>query len=123
MGRRIPGVDAPPSGGLAVLLPMRARGAGHPDDLAFSRWLGSASSSRLLLVVALAAAWPLVAEAQGRYSMGQALDALWRWLPFLVTKGFALNILITGFLLMNRREWTVCIHTSLSVSGAERRRL
>ncbi len=96
MGRRpIPGVDAPPSGGLAVLLPTRARGAGHPEDLAFSRWLGSVCALRLALLLALAAAWPLAVEAQGRYSMGQALDALWRWLPFLVTKGFAMNIVIS----------------------------
>ena len=38
------------------------------------------------------AVWPFAAAAQSGYTMAQALDALWRWLPFLVTKGFVLNI-------------------------------
>ena len=95
MVRKIPGIDAPARGGFAVLLPANARAAGRADDLSFSRWLGGASPWKLAVVVTLVAAWPLLTEAQGRYSMTQAVDALWRWMPFLVTKGFAMNILIS----------------------------
>ena len=37
--------------------------------------------------------------AQSNYSFSQAIDALWRWLPFIVSKGFMLN-LIVSFLTM-----------------------
>ena len=33
--------------------------------------------------------------AQTKYTLGDAFDALFKWMPFLVTKGFALNILIS----------------------------
>jgi len=81
-----------------VLLPpaARDRAPGRPGDLAFSRWLGSAAPWKLLVVVALVAAWPFAVAADSRgYTMAQAFDALWRWLPFLVTKGFLMNVLIS----------------------------
>ena len=97
MRARIPGVDAAARSDLAVLLPSRARdrAPGRPGDLAFSRWLGSTAPWRLVLVVALAAAWPFAAAAQSGFTMGHAFEALWRWLPFLVTKGFAMNVVIS----------------------------
>lgn len=81
---------------LPVLKPFRARAAGEPDDLRFSRWLSTLPASSLLVLTALAlAAWPFLAHAQSGYTMSQAFEALWRWLPFLVSQGFALNILIS----------------------------
>jgi polar amino acid transport system permease protein len=61
----------------------------------FSRWIASAPSWLLLAVVVLAAAWPAAAWAQSNYTYSQANDALMRWLPLLVTRGFALNIIIS----------------------------
>ena len=37
--------------------------------------------------------WPLTAEAA--YTYGQAVNALWRWLPFLVKSGFLFNVIIS----------------------------
>ena len=101
MFARIPGVDAARRSDLPVLLPSggRARAPGRAGDLAFSRWLGSAAPWKIwaVLVFALAvgAAWPFAAAARSGYTMAEALDALWRWLPFLLTKGFAMNVLIS----------------------------
>ena len=98
MYARIPGIDGTRRTDLPVLLPGaqdRTRAPGGAGDLAFSRWLGSAAPWKLALVLVPAAAWPFVAAAQSGYTMAQALDALWRWLPFLVTKGFVMNIVIS----------------------------
>ena len=97
MRAHIPGVDAAPRSDLPVLLPskVRERAPGRPGDLAFSRWVGSAAPWKMVLVLAFIVAWPLAAAAQSRYTTWQAFDALWRWLPFLVAKGFAMNVLIS----------------------------
>jgi polar amino acid transport system permease protein len=92
---RIPGLTANAETDLPVLRPFHARAAGAADDLLFSRWIASAPSWLLLAVVVLAAAWPAAAWAQSNYTYSQANDALMRWLPLLVTRGFALNIIIS----------------------------
>ena len=83
---------------LAVLKPFRYNGYGA-DDLGFSRWLAEFSPRHLLILALLACLWPGLAIAQSKYSFAQAMDALWRWLPFLVSKGFVLN-LVVSFLTM-----------------------
>ena len=95
MGARIPGLGAAARTDLPVLLPRAPRGPDHGGDLRFSRWIGSASPWKLMLALALVAAWPFAAAAQGGYTLDEAFDALWRWMPFLVTQGFTLNILIS----------------------------
>jgi polar amino acid transport system permease protein len=92
---RIPGLTASAETDLPVLHPFHARAAGAADDLLFSRWLASTPGWLLLAVVVLAAAWPAAAWAQSNYTYSQANDALMRWLPLLVTRGFALNIIIS----------------------------
>ena len=84
---------------LAVLKPFRYSEAGGAQDLRFSRWLAGFEARHLLAILLLLCLWPAFALAQSNYTTGQALDALWRWLPFLVTKGFLLN-LIVSFLTM-----------------------
>ncbi len=84
---------------LAVLKPFRYSDAGGVQDLRFSRWLAGFELRHLLAIALVFCLWPGFALAQSNYSMGQALDALWRWLPFLVSKGFLLN-LIVSFLTM-----------------------
>ena len=82
---------------LPVLKPFVASPAGNPGDLLFSRWMSGVSGRMMLLLFLLAAAWPAITLAQSGYTTAQAFDALVRWLPFLVTKGFALNVLISFF--------------------------
>lgn len=84
---------------LAVLKPFNYHPAGQPGDLLFSRWLADFSPRSLALFVALMLLWPGIVMAQSNYGFAQALDALWRWLPFIVGKGFVLN-LVVSFLTM-----------------------
>jgi polar amino acid transport system permease protein len=84
---------------LAVLKPFKYNQTGQVQDLQFSHWLAEFSPRSLLIIALLFLLWPGFAMAQSNYSFAQALDALWRWLPFIVTKGFLLN-LIVSFLTM-----------------------
>ncbi len=93
--RSIPGLDATSNSDLAVLKPFRARAAGEADDLLFSRWIAATPGWIFAVMAAVVVAWPVAAYAQSTYTMGQAVDALWKWLPFLVGSGFLLNILIS----------------------------
>jgi len=80
---------------LAVLKPFRYNPAGSVQDLQFSRWIAEFSPRSLLILLLVFCLWPGYAFAQGNYSLGQALDALWRWLPFIVSKGFLLNLIVS----------------------------
>ena len=97
--RAIPGVDTPAAGGFAVLRPLKARAAGQADDLLFSRWLARAGAwlplGGIAILAAIVMVWPMAASAQGKFTFADAFDALIRWLPFLVTSGFLLNVLIS----------------------------
>ena len=84
---------------LAVLKPFNYSPAGSVQDLQFSRWMAEFSPRSLLIVALLFCLWPTIVMAQSTYSIGQAMDALWRWMPLLLTKGFLLN-LIVSFLTM-----------------------
>ena len=91
----IPGLGRAARTDLAVLHPFKARAAGEANDLLFSRWLAGLPPWSLPLFLMLALLWPASALAQSNYTTGQAMDALWRWLPFLVTQGFLMNVLIS----------------------------
>jgi polar amino acid transport system permease protein len=41
--------------------------------------------------------WPTMVLAQSGMAMTDAFGALWRWIPFLLTKGFLFNIVISLF--------------------------
>lgn len=91
----IPGLTAAATTDLPVLKPFRATASGEARDLLFSRWVASFDGKWIAAIVVLAFLWPVTALAQSGYTVGQAMDALWRWMPYLVTNGFALNILIS----------------------------
>ena len=85
---------------LPVLHPYRLSVTAGHRDTGFSQWLCSLSPNTLVLVALVMLAWPVLSLAQGGYTTAQAFEALWRWLPFLVTEGFALNILISFFTML-----------------------
>ena len=91
----IPGVNTAPTTDLPVLHPFNARAAGEADDIRFSRWVGSISPWVVVGLLVAACMWPLLVYAQSKFTNADAWDALWRWMPFLITKGFALNLLIS----------------------------
>ena len=80
---------------LPVLKPFNMGDLHTPQDIKFSRWISGLSFNTVLLIVIAFIIWPAVTLAQSGYTTAQALDALVRWLPFLVTKGFALNVIIS----------------------------
>jgi len=85
---------------LPVLLPYQGHSAGKPEDLRFSRWLASSSPWVLLVTFLLISFYPLVILAQSKYTLIQAFETLWRWLPFVVGSGFMMNLLISFFTML-----------------------
>jgi len=88
------GITAPARTDLAVLKPFRPTSAG-PDSMLLVRWVAGLPTWTPVALFAVALAWPAVAQAQDRYGYGDATEALWRWLPFLVWSGFFFNVLIS----------------------------
>ncbi|WP_282608705.1 amino acid ABC transporter permease [Pelagibius sp. Alg239-R121] len=91
----IPGVTAAAKTDLPVLHSFKATYSG-PGELGFSRWLASLPAWSVFVLIAVAGLWPLSALAQGGgFTTGDAFEALLRWIPYLLTSGFALTILIS----------------------------
>jgi polar amino acid transport system permease protein len=95
----IPGIAAPASTDLPVLLPVDRRRARGPEAMMFSRWLASLPPWTPLALLGAILLWPLTAYAQ-TYPYSKAFAALWHWIPFIVTKGFLFNVLISFFSMM-----------------------
>ena len=93
----IPGLDIPAKTDLPVLRPFKARAAGEPDDLLFSRWLAGGSPWAMLVLMTVILLWPQFALAQSGYTYSDAFQALFKWIPFVVGSGFLFNILISFF--------------------------
>lgn len=91
--RPIPGVGAPAATDLPVLLPVDRVRAAAPDAMLVSRWIAGLPPWTPAAIAAVALLWPLTARAA--YSYTDAFEALWRWIPFLVTSGFLFNVLIS----------------------------
>ncbi|MCY4291028.1 MAG: amino acid ABC transporter permease [Roseovarius sp.] len=92
--RRIKGVNAPATGNLPVLKPFDAH-RHSPDGYIFVRWLAALPWWTPFALLLIMIAWPRFAYAQDGYDLGDAFDALWRWMPFLVKSGFLFNVLIS----------------------------
>ena len=92
--RRVPGIHGNTTTDLPVLLPFRYRGMDDNGSVAFSFWLANATPWIVPVAVVLCLFWPLAALAAG-YSYGDAMQALFKWLPFLVFSGFLFNLLIS----------------------------
>ncbi|WP_136439309.1 amino acid ABC transporter permease [Pacificoceanicola onchidii] len=95
MSRMIPGLTAPATTDMPVLLP--APTARHtPRALNFSHWLASIPPWVPFLIFTAALLWPMMALAQGTgEGKPTPLEALWRWMPFLITRGFVFTVLIS----------------------------
>ncbi len=93
--RSIPGLNTAARTDLPVLYPVDIRKVGALDPVGFSRWLVSIPTWPWILAITVAVFWPAVALAQSNYTYTEAFAALWKWLPFLLTKGFFFNVLIS----------------------------
>ncbi len=94
--KSIPGVTARARTDLPVLHPFDVA-AHSPDSMMMTRWVANLPWWTPAVILGAAAIWPVIAYAQSTYTTGQAFDALWRWMPFLLTKGFLFNVLISIF--------------------------
>lgn len=99
----IPGMSAPLAnvkGAMPVLLPYTPRGPAY-DELFVTRWLGAIP---LKVMALIALAFPMAALAQAGVQSGGGLGAefarLWNWVPFLITKGFWFNVVISFLSMM-----------------------
>ena len=93
--RTIPGLNARANTDMPVLLPYVDKGFIGSDPVGFSRWIASFSPWTLLFLTAVVLLWPLTAYAASNYTYGQAVQALIKWLPFLVGSGFLFNVIIS----------------------------
>ena len=96
----IPGINTQAQTKFAVLKPFNTTAAGAADDLLFSRWLASTPLWVWMLMIALIAVWPISGYAASSYTMTEAFQALFRWIPFIVTGGFFFNIIISFFAML-----------------------
>ena len=95
MTNRIPGLTTPAKTDMPVML--SAPAPRHTaQSLNFSHWLAGIPPWVPFLFMAIALLWPVYAHAQ---SSGDTritpLEALWRWMPFLLTCGFLFTVLIS----------------------------
>jgi len=82
---------------LPVMKPFAIRPAVYANA---SQWLASLSPRTGLILMAPLLIWPFASHAAGSYTIVNAFDALFRWIPFLFTSGFLFNILISMFAMM-----------------------
>ena len=80
---------------LPVLKPFKLNARHNSTHLSFSHWLAGMPFWIFPVCGVVLLIWPFSLFAQSNYSLTSAFEALWRWLPFLVTKGFLLNVLIS----------------------------
>ncbi|MDC0738296.1 amino acid ABC transporter permease [Cognatishimia sp. SS12] len=83
----------------AVLKPIDTTRRMSYDPMTLSRSLGSLPVWTPFAALAVAAIWPQIVYAQTATGV-DPIGALWRWAPFLITKGFLFNILISFLCLL-----------------------
>lgn len=94
--RDIPGVNAPRATDLPVMHSFSELYRAPEGRVGFAQFLAGVPPWAVFLPVLLVAAYyPVAALAQGASGTEPPLQVLMRWIPLFVTKGFALNILIS----------------------------
>ena len=96
----IPGINQQAATDLPVLKPYSPDRTGKVDDLYFSRWLAATPRQVWWVLLASVLVWPVMASAASGYTMTQAFEALFKWIPFIVTGGFFYNVLISFFAML-----------------------
>lgn len=91
----IPGVNAEATTDLPVLLPLNPRAMMVTDPVGFSRWISGLPLWVWPVMVIIVTLWPAAALAQSNYTYTQAMAALIKWLPYLITSGFLFNVIIS----------------------------
>lgn len=95
--KTIPGVNGRGGTDLPVLhrVDLRPLCPDNPSATRFSAWMAQLPVTQVFLLLMLLPLASSLAWASSGYSTVDALDALWRWMPFLVSEGFFFNVLIS----------------------------
>ena len=91
----IPGVNKAAKTDLPVLLPVAPKPFIGSDTVGFSRWLAGFPPWTIAVLLAITLIWPVSALAASGYSYTDAVQALFKWIPFLVGSGFLFNVIIS----------------------------
>lgn len=83
---------------MAILKPIDRTGLQY-DPMTLTRMIASVPAWVPFTFAVLLIAWPTLAAAQSG-EVVRPFNALWRWAPFLITKGFFFNILISFLCLL-----------------------
>ncbi len=94
--RSIPGLNARRLSDLAVMYSFREKYGAPDHSLGFTRWLASIPPWAIFSLAAMVVFYPALLHAQtvGADREGP-FAVLLRWMPLLLTSGFALNVLIS----------------------------
>ena len=96
MGQRIPGLTATSTTDLPVMLNSAPKPIHSAQSIRFCNWLNGIPWWIPPSVFLIVLFFPVASRAQdGGFSVFDALAALWRWIPFLITSGFLFTILIS----------------------------
>jgi polar amino acid transport system permease protein len=68
-----------------------------PADASASHWLANLPPYTGVLLFLPLLIWPFASHAAGEFTMFNAFEALFKWIPFLFTSGFLFNVLISLF--------------------------
>jgi len=95
MTGKIPGLTSAPTTDLPVLHSHRALYT-SASPIGFCAWLSALPAWAPVCMVVLAILWPAAVVAQGSsFTVTDAFQTLFRWIPFLVFQGFLFTILIS----------------------------
>jgi len=68
-----------------------------PAHASASHWLANLPPYTGVLLCLPLLIWPFASHAAGEFTMFNAFEALFKWIPFLFTSGFLFNVLISLF--------------------------
>ena len=68
-----------------------------PAYASASHWLANLPPYTGVLLLLPLLIWPFASHAAGEFTMFNAFEALFKWIPFLFTSGFLFNVLISLF--------------------------
>ncbi len=85
---------------MRVINPISLSSSHAIDSLSFSRWISSLPVMWIGLFICMAALYPFVVSAENAGQAESPIEILFKWIPVLLTKGFAQNLLISFFTML-----------------------
>lgn len=80
-------------------MPVLLKPTQHPR-LTTTQYLANMPIWLVAVFIAPVALWPAYSHAAGGYTIADAFEALFRWIPFLFKSGFLFNVLISMFAML-----------------------